>query len=318
LRAVICHDLGIVAGVELRYSILLGRHALAAVHTALVGHGTIDVIPNASQLLAELAFPRDECVVLDPALVSPAEAESIATSIAAIPRALVAYSSVTASALQSAVVLAQRTSARFVFHGMPNERSALQRALLLTPSSELGSALLDAIDSHLNRLPQGLRDRVELMFSGGDGPSSPDALAAASSITRRALDRRISDAGFLSARAVVEAARVAWAYRAITNSVVPLGRIAATLGYTSSRTMDQQLRRLIDVTSSKLRKQPLSSLEVTNRLAHHLIVPDGARHSRRERVRTAEDIKASFKVISGGARSRRGGRIISNGTGINL
>jgi len=275
-----------------------------------VGHGTIDVVLDVRQLLAELAFPRDECVVLDPSLVSAAAAENIADAIARYPRALVAYSSVTTSALESSVVLAQRTSARFVFRGTPNERSALQRALLLTPNSELGAQVLVALEPHLHQLPQMLRDKIESMFSTGDGPGSSDALAAASSITRRSLDRRVTDAGLLSARAVIEAARVTWSYRAITESIVPLGRIAALLGYNSSRTMDQQIRRSIGASSSQLRQYPLALPDATERLVHHLVASEDAKQTRSKNTQTPEDVKASFKLITGGMRSRRGNRII--------
>ncbi len=298
----------------MKYSILLEPHALAAVHRVIARHGTIDVVLDARQLIAQLAFPRDECVVLDPALISPQVAESIATRVAEFPRAMVAYSSTTAAALESGIILARRTSARFVFRGTPNEQSALQRALLLTPNSELGSSLLVALAANLDRLPPAVHERVGFMFRVGDGPGSPDALAAAVSITRRSLERRASDAGFASVRAIIEAARVAWAYRAITSSAVPLGRIAAMLGYTSSRTMDQQIRRMIDVTAGKLRQQPLSVADATERLVQHLIVRGDVS---RANAQTAEDIKASLKLIDGGARSRRGYRHIPNQREIN-
>lgn len=289
---------------------------MAVVHAALEGHGTIDVVLDVHQLLAELAFPRDECVVLDPALISPAAAENVVMCLSEFPRSVVAYSSVTTSALESAIILAQGTAARFVFRGTPNERSALQRALLLTPNSELASALLTALTPYIDRLPRSLRERIASMLRSGDGPASSDALAAASNITRRSLDRRIPDAGLVSARAIIEAAHVAWAYRSITASTVPLTRIAAMLGYTSSRTMDQQLQRLMDITSSKLREQPLPIAEATSRLMQHLMLPDVSQEDVAN-GRSSEDVKASLKVISGGARSRRGSRIISTETGVN-
>lgn len=243
---------------------------MGCVYAALAGYGTIDSIPDARRLVAALASPHDDCLVIDPALITPAIAEAIAVNLAEFPRAVVAFSSVSTAALESAVILAQRTPARFVFRGTPNERSALERALLLTPDAELRAALLSGIDSQLNRLPPAFRDRLLTMFRTGDGPHSPDALSAATALTRRTLDRYLADAGFVSARRLIEAAHITSGYRAITTSRIPLKSIASMLGYTASRTMDAQFMLLLDTTSGKLRAQPLSFVEAAERLALRL------------------------------------------------
>ncbi len=240
-------------------------------HTALAGHGTVDVLLGVRELLAELASPRDECIVLDPALVTLADAESIAAWLTKYPRPVVVFSSVTTAALESGVLLAQRTSARFIFRGTPNERSALECALLLTPDAPLGVALLAILEDNMNRLPSGIRNRMASMFQNGDCPSSPKALAAASAMARRSLDRCLAEAGFVSTRKVIEAARVTSAYRAITTSRTPLGHIASMLGYKSQRTLDAQMTLLMSTTSGKLRTDPLSCAEAADFLAARLI-----------------------------------------------
>ena len=256
------------------------------------------------ELLAELASPRDECLVLDPALITPANAERIAADLAEFPRAVVAFSSVSTVALESAVILAQRTAARFVFRGTPNERSALERALLLTPDSALGTALLSALESHLGNLPTGLRVRLTSMFRNGDGPSSPDALAAASALARRSLDRYLADAGLVSARRLIEAARITSAYRAITTSRTPLGHIAAMLGYKSRRTLDAQLTLLLDTTSSKLRTIPLSYSEAAERLALRVTARETQlQRESRHLQRVANDV-TSLKLVGGSPHTR--------------
>lgn len=288
----------------------MGKTALGAVHAALAGHGEIDVLGDVRQLLSELEYPNDACIVLDPALVSATAAEHVVHAIQKHPRYVVAYSSTTMPGIEIGAVLSRIEAIRFVFRGTPNERTVLQRALLLTPNSAMASALLLAVDDNLSRLPQLLRERISNLFRGTDGPASSDALAAASGITRRSLDRRVPDAGFVSARAIIEAARIAWAYRAITESVIPLGRIAAMLGYTSSRTMDQQLKRLMDTTGSKLREQPLPVPDATQLLVQHLLVPN-ERASCPVAPFASEQSRPVLKLIDGGARSRRGTRIIS-------
>ncbi len=264
----------------MRYAVLLSPQAVARVHTALSGHGTVDVLLDTRELLLELAGPRDECLVVDPALLTPALAEIVAARLLEFPRAFVAFSSVTTAALESAVILAQRSSARFVFRGTPDERSALERALLLAPDSTLGLALLSMLKENMNRLPSGVRTRVESMFRNGDGPATPTALAAASALARRSLDRYFADAGFVSARRVVEAARVTAAYRAITTSRTPLNHVASMLGYNSQRTLDAQLQVLLDTTCGKLRAEPLAVPEAARRLAARLTERNAPQTSR--------------------------------------
>jgi AraC-like DNA-binding protein len=267
------------------------------------------------ELLVELASPRDECLILDPALFTPAVAETIAANLTEFPRAVVAFSSVTTSALESSVILAQRTAARFVFRGTPNERSALERALVLTPDSTLGTALLAALDSNIKRLPSVLRDRLVSLVRAGDGPYSPDALAAATALARRSLDRYLTDAGLASAHKIIVAARVTSAYRAITTSRTPLGHIAAMLGYKSQRTMDAQLMALLDTTSSRLRAGPLPVTEAVNRLTQRLILRDTQRRRRPQQPQHISTTRVrTLKLVGGTACSRSARRTASGET----
>jgi AraC-like DNA-binding protein len=276
----------------------------------------VDVIMDVRELLIELASPHDECIILDPALLSPANAETVAANLTEFPRALVAFSSVSTAALESSVILARRTSARFVFRGTPNECSALERALVLTPDSTLGAELLTALDRNMKRLPAGLRDRVTSLFRTGDGPSSPDALAAATALARRSLDRYLADAGFASAHRIIVAARVTSAYRAITTSNTPLSHIAAMLGYKSQRTMDAQLMGLLDSTGARLRAGPLSVTEAVSRLTQRLTVRDSRRQPRSpqpQRISTTRSMR-SLKLVGGTGRPRHVRRTASGET----
>jgi hypothetical protein len=271
------------------------------VHSTLAGSGTVHTLLDVRHLLSELASPHDECLVLDPALLTPSVVETIATRLTEYPRDVVAFSSVTTAALESAVILAQRTSARFVFRGTPNEKAALERALLLTPDAALRSAVLALIEPNLERLPSGIRDRLVSMFRTGDGPHSPDALAAATAVTRRSMDRYLSDAGFPSTRLLVEAAHITSGYRAITGSQIPLRNIAAMLGYSGQRTMDAQLKVLLGVTSAALRAHPLTCDEAARRITLQLT----GRETRRRRTvdvpraATASGTEAHLKLIRG-------------------
>lgn len=293
----------LTGGAELRYIVFLAPQAMGCVYSALEGYGAVDSMPDVQRLIAALALPHDDCVVLDPALLTADNAQAIVANLAQFPRPVVAFSSVSTAALDSIVILAQRTPARFLFRGIANERSALARALLLPPDAELCAALLSRIDAHMELLPPAIRERVLSMFRVGDGPHSPDALSAAVSLTRRSVDRHLADAGFVSARRLVEAAHLTSAYRAITRSHIPFHAIASLLGYKTPRTMDAQFTLLLDTTSGKLRARPLHVAEAADVLALRLTErkphqKSGASHA------AAEDVKPSLTLINGRSRPR--------------
>ena len=265
----------------------------------------MDVLLGVRDLLSELASTREECIVLDPALISRANAELIAARLAEFPRAVVAFSSVSTAALESSVILAQRTQARFVFRGTPDERSALERALLVIPDSALGPALVSAMGQNLDRLPPTLRERVDAMFQSGDGPFSPDALAASCALARRSLDRYLADAGLVTSRRLIEGARVASAYRAITTSRTPLVQIAVMLGYKSQRTLDAQIALLLDTSSGKLRASPLPIEDAAQFLARRLTTRNAAKAHRPARPRRiSSDGVPSLKLVGDSHDSR--------------
>jgi hypothetical protein len=310
-----CHDYQTEGGAELRYAVLVTPQALSRIHAALADRGTIDILSDVRQLLSELAAPAAGCVVFDPALVPAVAAETIAVSVARFPRPLVAFSSVTTAALESGVVLAQRTPACFVFRGTPNEQAALERALLLPPDLELAALLLATLDRNMRLLPAGLCKRLVSMFRSGDGPRSPDALAAACSLARRSLDRVLNDAGFASARLVVEAPHIMSGYGAITGTRIPLKDIATMLGYNTPRTLDAQLRWLIGVSCGTLRSHPLSAPEVVSRMTVRLTHTDNAEErpaKRPRRIRGSNE--PSLTLVSGGSHTHRVRRKASGGT----
>lgn len=278
---------------------------MGSVYAALAGHGTIEPIRDTRGLLAAIASSEDECLVIDPALITPAVAETVSANLVEFSRPSVAFSSVTTAALESAVILAQRTPTRFVFRGTPNDRSALQRALLLIPDRDLCAAMLSRIAGPMDRLPPAFRARLLAMFANGDGPHSPDALSAASALTRRTLDRYLAEAGFVSARRLVEAAHIITGYRAITTSQIPLKSIASMLGYTVPRTMDAQFMLLLDTTSGQLRAEPLPCEEIADRLA--LRLTERGPHQDQDRSdsrNTSGDSKPSLTLIDGKPRHR--------------
>jgi len=259
----------------LRYIVFLSPDALSTVHAIVAGYGgSIDPVSEARLLLAAIASTDGDCLVIDPSLVTPAIAETIAVTLAEFPRPVVALSDITAVALNSAVILAQRSQTRFIFLGVPAERSALERALLLTPDVKLLAALLSGIDAQMARLPSVIRNKLGDVLLTGDSAHSLDALAAAMALTRRSLDRHLADAGFVSGKRLLDAARIVAGYRAITRSRVSLGTIARMLGCTT-RAMDAQFVVMIGVPCRELRAEPMAVEEVAGRIVRRLTERDG-------------------------------------------
>jgi hypothetical protein len=231
------------------------------------------------ELFSVLQRPEPMCVVLDPALINSAVAEELSKYM--MHRPLVVYASITKEAMETSVILARKTGAQFVFAGSTNERSALSRALLLAPDVEMGMGLLAAIDFRLQILPQQLREVIETTLMAGHGPATPDALARQSALPRRTLDRWLSRAGFASGRLLVASVRVIRSYPAITSSAIPFRRIAAMLGYPSQRSMDSQLRALVDCTSPQLRVAKLSRETMIERIIAKITVQKDSTTPRR-------------------------------------
>lgn len=260
----------------MRYVTLLGPPAVSRVRVALEGHGVITTAGSAAELADHVGGDGEVCLVLDPSLLTTDGAAELAERWTMHPVATVAYGSITHQALDSTVILAQRTSAQFVFHGTPNERSALSRALLLAPDPAVGARLVDALAPQIRQLPEVLAENLTAMLRSANGASSPEELATQSAFARRTMDRWIGRAGFTSARLLAAAARVVRVYRAVVASEVPLKRLAAMVGYRSQRTLDQQLEVLAGAASTALRKTPLAVPVLIDRMTGALTQPSAA------------------------------------------
>jgi len=254
----------------LRYIVLLPAESLGAASAIIAGYdGIIAFVPDGDRLLSAIASDDDACLVIDPALIAPATAEAVVTAIAEFPRPVVALSTITPGALDSALILAQRTQTRFIFRGVPADRSVLERALLLAPDAKLSRAVLSGIDAQMARLSPVIRDKVRDVLLTGEGAQSLDALAAMTGLTRRALEERLTDAGFASRAGLLDAAKIVASYRAVTRSRVALERIAQMLGITV-RAMDAQFVVMLGVSCTRLRAEPMGVEEVASRIVRRL------------------------------------------------
>jgi hypothetical protein len=258
----------------MKYVALLGQSALQRARAAVKDNDSIVVVDSFVELLRRLSDVSDECILVDPSLLTTANAEALSNHLGENPRAIVAYSSLSKEAVESCVVLARETASRFVFRGASNERSALARALLIAPNTQLGNALVSRLSDHIAVLPRDIRESIVRVLKTGMAPANSASLASQSDVARRSLDRWLSRAGFQSGRLVISASRLVAGYDAITVSKVPLRRVAAMLGYTTQRTLDSHIQSLLEVSSSTLRCYPIPVELAAEIASRHLVSSD--------------------------------------------
>ena len=242
----------------MKYVALLGTSDLTRARIALDSHAVMIAVLSPAELIQRLNAVADECILLDPSLLTETDAAIIAAYSKKRLLSIVAYASLTMEALEASVILARHTATQFVFKGAANERFALARALTVAPDTRLGTAMVSRLSSQIDALPRDLRDTVVTMLQTGLGPATSDDLASQSAVARRSLRRWLSRAGFASARLLIAASKLVAGYQAITSSSVSLARIAAMLGYPAQRRMDSQLISLLGISSSRLRCFPIT------------------------------------------------------------
>lgn len=254
----------------MQYVVLVGPSTQRRIEIIVGSAGSVVPAGDLASLLAAMRNPASLCVVIDPSLISPADATAIVRQFASAPQTIVAYAPTVRAAFESSIILAQGTTAQFVFQGMPNETPALNQALLLAPDAHLGHLVTDALAAHLDALPQQLRVTVRTMLRSGVGPQTADALAIQGGIARRSMDRAFELAGLESSRFLIAAGRIVRVYRAVASSRLPFRRVAAMAGYATQRALDHHFRTFLDAATDAIRRRPLALDDVAARLVSRL------------------------------------------------
>lgn len=255
----------------MQFLTFVSKTALRRITATATPFGSVVAVANLAALKTCMRSHAESCIIVDPALLSVVEADEVAKVAAELLRPVVAYTSLTQSAMQSAVVLALQAHAQFVYQGTPDERGALTRVLVAIPGPELGGALVAALSPRLDHLTPPLREVVLSILRTGSGPLSSAGLALRSGVPRRTMDRSIVSAGFKSTRLLIAAAKIVRSYRAITTTSTSFKRIAAALGYASQRTLDRQCRLLLGTSIANLRQTPIPVPETVDVLASRIV-----------------------------------------------
>lgn len=285
----------------MQYVVLVGPTMQRRIEGVVGSAGSITPVRDLPGLLAAMRNQASLCVVIDPSLITPADATAIVTQFASAPQAIVAYAPAVREAFESSILLAQGTTAQFVFQGMPNETPALSQALLLAPDAHLGHLLTASLAPQLDALPQQLRVTIRTMLHTGVGPLNADALALQGGIARRSMDRALETAGFESSRFLIAAARIVRVYRAVAQSRIPFRRVAGMAGFATQRALDHHFRTFLDRSTDAIRREPLTLDEVTRRLVARLTRQEPSPKSRT--ARRARTSKALVADVAGRATS---------------
>lgn len=254
----------------MQYLVLATRQNAQRIQ-AIVGRlGQVVHVASGSDLLHEMRSSFECCVVVEPVLLTAAAAAALVQQATRGSVSVVVYASMVRESFEASIIIAQGAPAEFVFRGLPDELSALRKALLLAPDAGLGRAVIRALESRLAALPPQLHLTVKNLLRGGNGPQTAEELAAQGGIAHRSMDRAFALAGLESSRFVISAAHVVRAYRAIAWSRMPFRAVAAMAGYASQRTLDHHFITFFGQSSTALRKQPLSTDEVARFVVQRL------------------------------------------------
>lgn len=183
---------------------------------------------------------------------------------------VILYTSLTPHAMAATARLARAARTEVVLR---DHNSTIHLRALLGTLSDLrvGSLLLRHLRVPLARMPRLLRRNSTDMFASGTPYESAEALADASAMTRRSLDRWVARCGLTSTRLLLAAARLSAGAGYLLDTEIPLAQVAALLGYGRARPLDKQCQALLGASANTARLK-LSAGDMARLIAEHLLV----------------------------------------------
>jgi len=196
-------------------------------------------------LLADVRSGRGDVAIVDPCADGDRVAASHADALASLRPPLtpvVAYVSVTASAMHAVIRLVRASTAEIVIRGVDDSREMLEAAAHRAVASSAAAQLVSDVGAPFDSLPPEIVEAIRFAFVRPDRVRSVEDLAASARMTRRSLDRWLARAGITSARTLLSCARATAAYHLIAVGNVQRRRAAALSGYSSARSLARGLR----------------------------------------------------------------------------
>lgn len=246
---------------------LLPQHALQRIARALEPDAVPVVNCSPEKLLDELDAPGDVCLVLDPTRLDSEQLENVAASLRATPRPVVIYTPLTPEGVQTGLGLARDVGGLVAFQATEEDFRLLVHNILSVGHPADARFVLDHLAPRLELLPDRLRDAIVSMFTMEAGVTSPQTLARHAATSRRSVDRWLERAGISSARLLVGAPKLLRALRLLSETRLPLRRIATACGYSSARRFHDQALALTGLAPLELRRANVSMGDVLLRVA---------------------------------------------------
>lgn len=212
-----------------------------------------------------------DAVVIDPLGDGGARIERVLAlreSYRSLP--IVVYTAMQAKSIRATVELARCGVDQVVLHRFDDEPRRFLELLERLPGYALADRILELLAPELLRFSGPLAHAVERLFRTPSRFRGVPDLAAAAGMTVRMVYRRFDDLVLASPAQLVHAARLLRAYAYLRDDQLLCVEVAAKLGYSSHRTLAEQMQDMIGLTPSDARAQ-LDPDQFIDRLLSRLV-----------------------------------------------
>ena len=217
---------------------------------------TVDAARDVRHLLLELEDAVPAVLVVDPRLIPAKEAAGFARSVRLAGVPLIAHTALTPLAMRSLLAISDAGVQEVFIHGVDDDAASVRRVFDRVARETLGGRVLSHISPALSVMPPPLRAAVSSTFVQPDPADTPHRLALRAGITRRSLDRWVARSGVASTRLLVAAPKIIMLYAQLHRGGASVASLAARIGHSSPRSLDQQCQALLNVRLTALREYP--------------------------------------------------------------
>lgn len=246
----------------------------AQLKLALAGDHSLTIVDDWSELLVAIRENPVDLVVLDPRTSGGLELGQARELLARHPTLpVVVYTTLAPDSMQATVMLAKLGVQDVVLRGFDDEPRRFRQMLSQLPAARLSHSVLLHVLPHLDDAPVLFVQAITRLFEAPQEFEDVHALALASGMTRRSLDRTFERSGLTSARTMILVARLTRAKHYMGDPDFLLEDIAKKLGYTSIRRFARQVRAATGMAPSTMRTA-FTPEEFTRKMAEIVCKPD--------------------------------------------
>lgn len=246
----------------------------AQLNLALAGDHSLTVVEDWSALLIAIREHPVDLVVLDPRTSGGLELGQARELLARHPTLpVVVYTTLAADSMQATVMLAKLGVQHVVLRGFDDEPRRFRQMLAQLPAARLSHSVLQHVLPHLDDAPELFVRAITRLFEAPQEFEDVAALAQASGMTRRSLDRVFERNGLTSARTMILVARLTRAKHYMGDPGFLLEDIAKKLGFRTTRRFARQVRAATGMAPGSMRAA-LTPEEFTRRMAEIVCRPD--------------------------------------------